>query len=612
MNRGMNHSNNEWITIEKGIFLQKIQSNSTGLSLYDYRHGSIVKCSYKLFMFVDTDGIKTKEKRTGEWIELETRGLESFQIGENDMVKGLETIFLKGNLNVGDKIRVRLESSQGYGDKGRPAIQLSTLIPCIPPNTDLEYLIEIADCTYPYPYPHSFAIDTKTGYLMIARASISTSDNNILTNPDSISETGVVSYINYRKEVGNRWFKFQNFDAAAIAYNKGALIAEAYMALKSGKEYDKKKLMDLYIACLNNHAACHISRGNMIRAKAETRKVLNFEPTNVKALLRTARASLAIQDWDDCENCLETILKSTKPQDEWYVFAENEMKRLEKAKEKFYADGSPEAKVRNAAMAAVRITAPITPIETLSPEESALVKSKIMKKSSKLTLYLKSISSLMIIFCSLLILYVLFFDTRGLTKEDIMNSVKNSVEYVKSIKLEDAHVTLQKVATNMKSWTLSDIKVSVYDVSVKAHETLKSITLENASQKLLEFKNFDIKNTLFYEKLLEVNAMASIVVTEVQKSFETLKNLNVEDVKSMMVSQSKQVTSITIEAVDFLQKEGAKTISSVTGQVVEELPIVEQQQVPSFTNFSKKVVKDGPVVMLFTSIMLAIGKNVRF
>ena len=73
MNRGMNHSNNEWITIEKGIFLQKIQSNSTGLSLYDYRHGSIVKCSYKLFMFVDTDGIKTKEKRTGEWIELEAQ-----------------------------------------------------------------------------------------------------------------------------------------------------------------------------------------------------------------------------------------------------------------------------------------------------------------------------------------------------------------------------------------------------------------------------------------------------------------------------------------------------------------------------------------------------------
>jgi hypothetical protein len=189
---------------------------------------------------------------------------------------------------------------------------------------------------------------------------------------------------------------------------------------------------------------------------------------------------------------------------------------------------------------------------------------------------------------------------------------------VKSIKLKDVQFTLQKATNSMKSWTITDIKESVIDVSAKAHEVLQSITLENVSKKLLEYKNFNIKNTLFYAKLLEINAMATIVKTQVQNSFERLKTIDVETVKTAMTSQSKQVRSITIQAVDYLQKEGVKTISSVTGNVVEEMPFVEQQvpvveqQVTTFTNFSKKVAKDGQVAMLFTSIMLAIGKNIRF
>jgi len=188
----------EWITIDKGIYIQYIKEGN-GQSLNDHRIGIIVKCSFKLFMFLDVDGKKDADKREGKWIELETRVLESFQIGESDLVKGLEQVFLKGdNLKVGDKFRARIESQLCYGDKGRPSIQLSTLIQAIPPNTDLEYMIEIADISTPFPYPNTFNIDN-TGKLAIIKSNVPSKDIDI----DSISEAGVIAYINLRK--GNHY-----------------------------------------------------------------------------------------------------------------------------------------------------------------------------------------------------------------------------------------------------------------------------------------------------------------------------------------------------------------------------------------------------------------------
>lgn len=57
------------------------------------------------------------------------------------------------------------------------------------------------------------------------------------------------------------------------------------MKLKEGQDFDNKKIKSLYIACLNNLAACHISRGNMIRAKGIIYIIINAYHNNLSLSL---------------------------------------------------------------------------------------------------------------------------------------------------------------------------------------------------------------------------------------------------------------------------------------------------------------------------------------
>lgn len=70
------------------------------------------------------------------------------------------------------------------------------MIQAIPPGTDLEYLIEIADVEYPFPYPNAFTIDT-AGKLSISKSTSSKEDD--IPNSDMLSEVSVISFINLRK-----------------------------------------------------------------------------------------------------------------------------------------------------------------------------------------------------------------------------------------------------------------------------------------------------------------------------------------------------------------------------------------------------------------------------
>lgn len=575
-------STKEWIKVDNGIYIQKL-NDGKGISLNDHRNGAVIKCSFKLFMFLDDDGEKDLDRRRGKWISLEERTLESFQLGENDMVKGLEIIFLKGNFRIGDKFRARIDSSLAYGDKGRPAIQLSNLIQPIPPNTDLEYMIEIADISYFYPYPHNFAVDQNTSKLIITKAIVSTD-----IDFNTISESGVVAYCNLRKESGNRWFKFQNFDLAANAYGRGAIIADAYMKL--GTDFDKKKMTELYIACLNNLAACHISRGNMIRAKAETRKVLEIDPNNVKALLRTARASLAIQDWEDCQNCLETIMNSQKPNDEWYQFALIEMRRLEKAKLKFCTDVlTPEAKVKNAVMSVLRSSSPKTPIEIISTEVSAKMK---LRTRSYLAFYVKWISFVMILICFILILYILFNNKKGLTINGVLDFVKDFVKFVQAIKLEDVKRSIKTTALRIKSINVNDTKEKILEISRDIHVTLK--------------------NSNWFASVLNAynNISSNLSASQIKTYLEDMKFFDMNSLMEKISSGFK-----------LLQKEGINTLSTITRQNVDESATIVDHLPPSTfksprfgqsKHFGTKITGDVPVVALGTSILLAAVKNLRF
>ena len=356
---------------------------------------------------------------------------------------------------------------------------------------------------------------------------------------------------------------------------------------------------------MNNLAACHISRGNMIRAKAETKKVLELDPHNVKALLRTARASLAIQDWDDCQNCLETIMNTQKDNSEWYEFAVTEMRRLEKAKEKFHADVSPEAKVIKAALGLVRNSSPKTPIETLSPEVSAKVKISMKKSRSYLTFYIKWISLVIILFCAALICHIVLFDKEGLTIDELIAFVKDCIKSVKSLRIEDVQYGIQKSIAIIKSITMNDIKDTANSITSTIHDTIKSINMETINQKLI---NFNVS-------LIDAHSnIAKISETYIKE----LKNIDSDKLKLAMSHTAKQVTEGSKLAIEYFHKEGITALSKATGKkiVEESTAVIENVPISAIEKtaiFGKKVVNDKPTVaLLFTSVLLAIAKNLRF
>ena len=71
-------------------------------------------------------------------------------------------------------------------------------------------------------------------------------------------------------------------------------------------------LFNAYVTCLNNLAACYISQKEFMKAKEICTRVLELSPNNVKALLRAAKASLALDLYEECELCLNAV-QSVEP-----------------------------------------------------------------------------------------------------------------------------------------------------------------------------------------------------------------------------------------------------------------------------------------------------------
>jgi hypothetical protein len=138
---------------------------------------------------------------------------------------------------VGDYYHVRCTSKFAYGPDGRPEIKLPTnpsqnnispkedtvttaesnndiIIPAIPPNTDLEYEIEIIQ-----------HIDTATLF-----ADHSTTDSSSETNTErnetdkknDIFRNTTLYDVTLKKECGNRWFSYRDYNKAARSYAKGS------------------------------------------------------------------------------------------------------------------------------------------------------------------------------------------------------------------------------------------------------------------------------------------------------------------------------------------------------------------------------------------------------
>eukprot|EP01034_Spumella_vulgaris_P030809 gene30809-38079_t len=113
----------------------------------------------------------------------------------------------------------------------------------------------------------------------------------------------------------------QDFARAARAYSNGTRLADNYFksVSKTDIEQDTGESIDpldltvvaVYVACLNNLAACHISMGEFLKAKDMCIKVLEFDSSNEKALLRAAKATLALHNFEECEVCLKTLFEIT-------------------------------------------------------------------------------------------------------------------------------------------------------------------------------------------------------------------------------------------------------------------------------------------------------------
>jgi tetratricopeptide (TPR) repeat protein len=69
-------------------------------------------------------------------------------------------------------------------------------------------------------------------------------------------------------------------------------------------------VIDLYLACLNNLAACLLNKKEFLKAKEVCIRVLELDPRNVKGLLRAARAALALHEHEETEACINRVSDS--------------------------------------------------------------------------------------------------------------------------------------------------------------------------------------------------------------------------------------------------------------------------------------------------------------
>jgi tetratricopeptide (TPR) repeat protein len=304
--------------------------------------GVIVKCNYRGYFYSMKDKKRISEEAFEECRE------QSFQIGEGDCVPGLELALR--NSHVGEILKVYSASKFAYGYVGRCFAEkggAGSKVTTIPPDMDLEYEIEITS------HLHDNELE----------ASIAEKCEREIQKVDGEEDKSVIYHrfhtlqaMQFRKEAGNRWFSYNDFPRAAKAYSRATQLADGYFNPNKGKkplgetaeeaskvlqeqheqdqrpvDQEDKDLVDVYIACLNNLAACKLSLKEYSSAKDICVQVLELSPLNGKALLRAAKATFALDLFEECEACLKKLLSLENLEDSLQAAARVEMQRLKKA-----------------------------------------------------------------------------------------------------------------------------------------------------------------------------------------------------------------------------------------------------------------------------------------
>ncbi|XP_062992200.1 peptidyl-prolyl cis-trans isomerase D [Elgaria multicarinata webbii] len=142
----------------------------------------------------------------------------------------------------------------------------------------------------------------------------------------------VVSIAEDIKNIGNTFFKSQNWEMAVKKYSKSLRYIEDSKAV--AEEADSAKLNAAALTCYLNIAACKLKLSEWQDAIENCAKVLAIDPTNTKALYRRAQAWEATRDYDQALADLQKA-QGIAPQDKAIQMQVQKIKqKIKKEKEK--------------------------------------------------------------------------------------------------------------------------------------------------------------------------------------------------------------------------------------------------------------------------------------
>lgn len=224
---------------------------------------------------------------------------EMYEIGEGDTFPGLELALRHSK--EGEHFRLFCRAKFAFGPIGRKA---STAEPnsAVPPHSDFEYEVKIIK------HLRQGELDPE----MEAKFKKLTLEcNNETARSEAFNRIQTMQSMMRRKHAGNKWFSFGELDRACRAYAKATKISSGYFkrsdeteqslveCVENSKNHDfiekeDFELLALHVDCLNNLSLCKLLQKEFSQAKELCIQVLQFSPLNFKALLRAAKATLAL------------------------------------------------------------------------------------------------------------------------------------------------------------------------------------------------------------------------------------------------------------------------------------------------------------------------------
>eukprot|EP00475_Leptophrys_vorax_P037536 TRINITY_DN64850_c0_g1_i1.p1 TRINITY_DN64850_c0_g1~~TRINITY_DN64850_c0_g1_i1.p1 ORF type:complete len:607 (+),score=130.93 TRINITY_DN64850_c0_g1_i1:152-1972(+) len=201
------------------------------------------------------DGQVVEEKGMGD-------GVDEFQFvtDEEQVPPGLDKAVMK--MKKGETALVTVAPEYGFGAEEK-ALEKGV----VPPNSTLEYEITLV----------SFDKDKESWEL---------------------GDEEKIDTAARKKEEGNALFKAGKYARAAKKYNKALKLIEYDTSFKDD---EKKRSKALKVSCNLNEAACQLKLKDYPAAVKLCTKVLELEPSNVKALYRRTQAYMGTEDFDLAE-----------------------------------------------------------------------------------------------------------------------------------------------------------------------------------------------------------------------------------------------------------------------------------------------------------------------